>query len=1106
MIKLLILFLPFIISFEGCGKKNQANIDVKSKGNLKEEIIKRIVEEDLQNLKILLEDEKYNLNEIEGEESYLTIALSKSNEEIINFLISKGADPNLIINGKSILLISLEKNRNIQAILKLVQNEKFKIDSSELEKIAKILIEKDFKEFLMLLIEKEVINFDFKIEGKSLLESSKEKNAFLSQIALMEKLFKRNNLIWEILQVYEKIPSSEKELKNSVLSIFKQKFKEIVGTITTETEDKNREFLLKKLILSKISVLDEMNEELEYMIVNDGGSIVVDQINNPQNSPMFKAIEKNALKNILTLVKQLKNSDNNFSFIKNSFAINFIKNLKINQNLLNDFSLDIFNNILEEIYNKKINFYEIKNSNLAKIKEYILKNDISKLDRDLLNSTSFLLYNSFPYPEIFKILLKYIQLDKDQINYLIYFSLVNVNIEIFEILVNNSNQTLIKEHLLEIILEGITNFNKTDDYIAKSFDLVSRILSQKLLKVEDKSTFSRCILSLVEMNYIIVFEDVNPLNIRDDIEKNDNNKKRLIELLRNSIILKVAGKIEYTEAIRVLFEIFEINIKEVKTYYKKINLLDTLIRENNLALAKFLIENDFEITYNNTISNNISRFIKENYIYGPETLIVNVKKKAFKIIKLFFEKNIVKINVNYIDKNWKTALDYLEDRNSELYKYLKERKAKTSQEINNQIQTELEEQNRKKEETKNKNISKTSKLIKKKDVTSIENNTNTPNASETFKKAIEDNDFNLIKKYILEDNRKIFEILDKNDLLKDILKFVDIKILNNSGDNLLFAAIKNNFISAVKILISSGEFNIKEKDSNGNTILMASIPLESDDLFKHLTTISKEIFNDLNNKNENILDIAVENRKTSIINFILNNPFFEKVNGSTTLTNLVLSKDEKLQLEILKKLLNAKFSFEKKDIEKLILYKKNLTQDIRDFLAKNFKELRDLAIQNEVKFMLKNEEESKEEIKQDRKIKVYSKSDWAELENANETLSGYRKIIQILKNLIKGLPVQEKVIKKIEEADNLYEIKVKRTRVFYMIDNDTIVILKVILNKDDSKTASAIINAKKNGKYWKTGEYSKKFEDLDISSESSESSESTNDTEETENNENLNNQ
>ncbi len=1103
MIRLLILFLPFIISFEGCGKKNQANIDIKSKGNLKEEIIKRIVEEDLQNLKILLEDEKYNLNEIEGEESYLTIALSKSNEEIINFLISKGADPNLIINGKSILLISLEKNRNIQAILKLVQDEKFKIDSSELEKIAKILIEKDSTEFLMLLIEKKVINFDFKIEGKSLLESSKEKNAFLSQIALMEKLFKRNNLIWEILQVYEKIPNSEKELKNGVLSILKKKFKKIVGP-TTETEDKNREFLLKKLILSKISGLDEMNEELEYMIVNDGGSLIVDQINNPQNSPIFKAIEKNALKNILTLVKQLKSSDNNFSFIKNSFAIYFIKNLKMNQNLLNDFSLNVFNNILEEIYNKKINFYEIKSSDLAKIKEYILKNDISKLDRDLLNSTSFLLYNSFPYPEIFKILLRYTQLDKEQINYLIHFSLANVNIEIFEILVNNFNQHLIKEHLLQIVLEGITNLNKTDDYITKSFELVLNILSQKLLKVEDKSTFSKCILSLVEMNYIIVFEDVNPLNIMDDIEKNDNNKKRLIELLRNSIILKVAGKVEYTEAIRVLFEIFEININEVKTYYKKINLLDTLIKEKNLALAKFLIENDFEVTYNNSISNNISRFIKENYIYGPETLIVNVKKKAFKIIKLFFEKNIVKINVNYIDKNGKTALDYLEDKNSELYKYLKERKAKTSREINDQIQTELEEQNRKKEETKNKKILKTSKLTKEKDTNSIENNTNIPNPIETFKKAIEDNDFNLIKKYILEDNRKIFEILDKSDLLKDILKFVDIKILNNSGDNLLFAAIKNNFISSVKILISSGEFNIKEKDSNGNTILMASIPLESDDLFKYLTTISREIFNELNNKNESILDIAIENRKTSVINFILNNPFFEKVNGSTTLTNLVLSKDEKLQLEILKKLLNAKFSFERKDIEKLILYKKNLTQDIRDFLSKNFEELRDLAIQNEVKFIVKNEEENKEAIKQDRKIKVYFKSDWTELENANETLSGYRKIIQILKNLLKGLPVQEKVIKKIEDADNLYEIKVKRTRVFYMIDNDTIVILKVILNKDDSKTASAIINAKKSGKYWKSGEYSEKFEDLDISSESTNDIDDLEDIEEPENNENLN--
>lgn len=1040
----IIFYLLSITLIYGCSKKELLKLNSKNKGKLNILILGKIIKGDLEGLKKELEKNEHNLNEIEGDKTYLIFALRTQNEEIINMLIEKGADPNLIINNKSILLDGLE-NKKVDGAKILIRNGKFIIDQKDIVEISKIVIKNEYTDILTLLIEKG-LDINRKIGNKSLLDfcldilSPKPRSALAIITAF--NLHHSSSLIVELMRIYSSLislPENDSRRKE-MLELIKQKFKEEASWESNQFKKEE----IKRTVLNKIATYDELNEEMNILL-NERKDLNMSETIEINDLPILSAIRGAAFKNMLDLKESIISLDNKIKIGLNNFLVeSIIFKSKMSGEQIDIISLD---KIIKEFSIMGATFHPIKIEELKSIKTmkpaemFKLKASKSteKLLFDLINSKS----------EILEIILKYLNLSKNEIEILMNIALKNV--ESFKIVATFFNKILAKEEILEIIL--LENFNE-------NFKIVQiKYIIEQNFEIKDKEKFTNNILNLIHKPFFIIFKEIKNEPFTAYINKNKENK---------SVALRKAILINDIVLLERIVDIFEISSNEINEYNKEFNLLDNAIREGNHDLARYLIKNNIEIGS----GPNITEFIEKNYISGPETLINNVKNNYFNVIKFILDKNTIRINIRYIDKYNKTALDYAEE-NSELYNYLKEKNIRKAEEI---MKEENKEKQKKKSEKK-KDILKSPPVSKEKINLSSSNNSNVQVENKlTFKEAIKNSDFNLIESYIIEDNKKVFDILDKSDLVKEILELIDIEISNESGDNILFTAIKNNYLDTVKILISSEKFDIRDRDKNGDSILMTSISLKEANLFRYLIKISKEILNFTNNKGKNILDIAIENRKPLIINLILNNENFKRVNESKSLIDIIFSKEESLKIEILKILIKEDFKFEKEDIERLIKNKEDLSDNIKEILASRFEDLKILTIKDK-REQDKEQDNKKEKVEKNRKVKIYNNSGWEVLKNSLSNEKDYQDILETLKELRSSTYLLKDVVK-IKDIDNLYEIKIRRTRVLFLIDNQTIFILKIILNKDDAKTEAAIENAKDIIKNIKNGEYENKFEDL----------------------------
>lgn len=127
------------------------------------------------------------------------------------------------------------------------------------------------------------------------------------------------------------------------------------------------------------------------------------------------------------------------------------------------------------------------------------------------------------------------------------------------------------------------------------------------------------------------------------------------------------------------------------TINKDQRAIDVAIKSSNLNAFSIMIEN-----YNEKIlEKNIEEFIRNNFIFGNKTLIVNFEKEYYGIIKSLLKYDQFKdlnLNINYVDED-RTILDYaVEIDNKEFIDLFKSYGALLSAEIKESIKREEREQ------------------------------------------------------------------------------------------------------------------------------------------------------------------------------------------------------------------------------------------------------------------------------------------------------------------------------------------------------------------------------------------------------------------------------
>ncbi len=120
--------------------------------------------------------------------------------------------------------------------------------------------------------------------------------------------------------------------------------------------------------------------------------------------------------------------------------------------------------------------------------------------------------------------------------------------------------------------------------------------------------------------------------------------------------------------------------------------LDIAMKKQDLKAFSIIMEFYKE----ENLSKDLKEFIENNYMFGKKTLLVNIEKEYYGIVKILLkykEFQYLLPTINYIDEDNNSLLDYLleDESNQDLVSLLKEKGAFSSREIKERIRVEQEE-------------------------------------------------------------------------------------------------------------------------------------------------------------------------------------------------------------------------------------------------------------------------------------------------------------------------------------------------------------------------------------------------------------------------------
>ena len=164
-----------------------------------------------------------------------------------------------------------------------------------------------------------------------------------------------------------------------------------------------------------------------------------------------------------------------------------------------------------------------------------------------------------------------------------------------------------------------------------------------------------------------------------------------------------------------------LNLRQVDLKYLKYDkfyinknerAIDIAIRNNDLLAFSIIME----VYKEKELEKLLESFIKNNYMFGNKTLIINIQKGYIGTVKIILKHPVFKdvlSSINYVDGDGKTALDYASKLNDlELQKLLKENNALISKDLKEKLRIEEKENSFISQISKG-NIDKFSELLEK---------------------------------------------------------------------------------------------------------------------------------------------------------------------------------------------------------------------------------------------------------------------------------------------------------------------------------------------------------------------------------------------------------
>ena len=267
----------------------------------------------------------------------------------------------------------------------------------------------------------------------------------------------------------------------------------------------------------------------------------------------------------------------------------------------------------------------------------------------------------------------------------------------------------------------------------------------------------------------------NYKNIRFLIDKNHNPFEKCIKDTNFALFSKSSFQISKIDAPKI----------EIVTIKKGERAIDLAMQSSNLKAFSIMIEAYKE----NFLEEEIEEFIRNNFIFGYKTLVINFEKEYYGVIKSLLKYNQfkdIKLDINYVNED-KTLLDYaMELKDRELIDLFKKYGALLSNEI---------KENFKKEEKKQSLVFNISKgdLDKIKKILQEDKN----------KVLIADkNNITPLTASIINNNEKVFNIII--DILKSLHKLSsNIDRLDIENKTALVYAIENRNLNIVKVLLEN---------------------------------------------------------------------------------------------------------------------------------------------------------------------------------------------------------------------------------------------------------------------------------------------------------------
>ena len=1020
--KLFFLLTNFILFAQMCNK-NINNIGFKTKeGKLDATILSCIIREKVEDLKALLQSNKdVNLNEIQKDQTYLHYAIRTNNREIIELLISSGANPDIFLNNGNLLICALSNNKinSIDALLRA---------------------------------------------GAKVPENS---NLLLEIILLIERLSKGH--------------SKENDFE-IILKIFKEQFflKENWLNKTFSEEEKFK-------LIYFIAPFETMNEELIYLIKEMNININSIEPKDKKGITLYQAISKGAFSNIKIL-------------LENGADIKALSKHRPIELLFRSLSSSMKKYIKEKEYVLKLPYLLKELLNLINT-QIDVRNELANINplnlcKDILNREQL---------SILKLYLEFnAHIKKEEILDLIIMS--NLGGSCFKFLLEEFNEKFYKEDIIlalakeSFMAKAILNKNKSSLSLGKDFseilEMINYFLKEKefLIKDEEKmvNALSKIIFNSPNEETLKLLEE----NFHEYIAKTKGTTYSLIH---------AAAKNGNVELFNWTLKFFSINDEDPN----KETVIESALKKKNEPIAHLLIQLGVYLPYKTSVTkkfalpqirgkkdlnstnllknsvekssqNLIKDFIQNHYTFGEETLIENVRRGRLNVINFLLTNNIFK-NINYVDKDTKTALDYAMEikggNTEEIIKILKKYNSLTAKDLNEKeklFSQQMEKKNLKKLAAHKKQKQDLERLKAPYE----EETPSELNENEIFHKAIKEKNFDSIVSLLKKENSRILKILPHAEIAENIFKgFPQIfKFKDKNGNNLLIISIINNYFDTVVKILNSNSIDMNETDLEGNTPLMLAALENKIGMFEFLINKTpKEHLNRYNNKGQNLLIISVENRSSKLLNLISRKEIFNFDNIGEVVINLIFSSNEKEKPSTLKTLLNIMKDRQKyfKEDEILKLKRPNLSKEIIEVLSKFSEEFKILLNNLELNTQINNnnlniEEENiqNEEIEN---IKAFLQNgsgldEWEDFIDSTDikiknNLNVFKSIIDEIK-VRKNLEINSKKKKFISK--NLYEMKINSTRIFYSIKEKNLIILGVILNKDDAKSSRAIEYLKEN--------------------------------------------